>query len=130
MKPQKTIVVGHSGGAAQLGAVIGQNRGIANSAILVSCPCDITAWRQARGRSALTNSQSPIRYVNKIGRGTRVIAMVGKSDDNTFPALSERYVAAAQKAGVPAAYAPVSGNHGFNSLSRSVAQAVKSEINQ
>ncbi|MDW3118416.1 MAG: alpha/beta hydrolase [Roseovarius pacificus] len=65
----KVIGIGHSGGAAQVGAIAGMYPGLIDSAILVSCPCNITEWRAKRGKSAWRNSLSPHTYI-KHARGT------------------------------------------------------------
>ena len=92
------IVVGHSGGAAQLGTVIGRHPGVVDTAILMACPCHLTKWRQ--GRRPMTASQSPHRYVSKISKRTKVIALTGAKDDNTTPALAQDFIARAKKAGL------------------------------
>lgn len=124
----KVIGIGHSGGAAQVGAIAGMYPGLIDSAILVSCPCNITEWRAKRGKSAWRNSLSPHTYI-KHARGTRILAVVGTKDTNTFPKLSQDFVAAAKARGLPAAYVPVNGaSHGFNGLQRTVEQLAKQEI--
>ena len=126
----RVVALGHSGGAAQLGAVIGRFPGLIDSAILVSCPCDIKRWRQMRGRSAWTKSQSPSRFVNKVPSSTRVIAITGSSDGNTRPVLASAYVERLQKNGVPSAFIEVSGaDHGYGgALRRSAEQYASQEI--
>jgi pimeloyl-ACP methyl ester carboxylesterase len=123
---RRTIVVGHSGGAAQTAAIIGRHPGLIDAAILVGCPCDIGRWRSARGRGAWPNSENPMRYVSGVRRSTQVVTLVGSNDDNTFPALSEDYVAALTARGVPATHIEVrGGRHGFNSMSRHVRSVVE-----
>jgi len=127
----RVIGVGHSGGAAQLGAIAGMYPGLLDSVILVSCPCDIAAWRRARGKSAWRNSLSPHSYISRVARGTLIIAVVGTSDRNTFPKLSEDYVSAARARGLPAAYVPVSGaGHSFRGLQRTIENIVRSEFSK
>jgi pimeloyl-ACP methyl ester carboxylesterase len=62
-QPRRTIVVGHSGGAAIAGVLIGKTPGLVQGAILVSCPCDIARWRRERKRDPWTRSESPSSYV-------------------------------------------------------------------
>jgi pimeloyl-ACP methyl ester carboxylesterase len=69
-RPRRVVVMGHSGGAAQLGSIIGRYPGLVDSALLVSCPCDVRRWHPN-----WTQSQSPIQYVRGIGRGTRIRAI-------------------------------------------------------
>jgi fermentation-respiration switch protein FrsA (DUF1100 family) len=125
----KVIGVGHSGGAAQLGAIAGLYPGLLDSVILVSCPCNIPAWRAKRGKSAWKNSLSPSDYVGSIARSTRIFAVVGDKDTNTYPEFSEAFVTAAKARGLPAAYVPVKGaSHGFDGLQRTVEQLTLQEI--
>ena len=127
----RVIAVGHSGGAAQVGGVLGLAPGLVDSAILVSCPCNISKWRNMRGRSAWdkSNGQSPHRQITKIAGETRVTLVVGTSDDNTFPALSEEYVSKAKSSGVNATLVPVPGaGHSFNALEGTVLKVVNSEV--
>lgn len=127
---RRVIVVGHSGGAAQVGAIIGRFPQLVDSAVLVSCPCDIGRWRSMRGRSAWQNSESPSQFASRVSRSTRVIAVVGANDSNTAPALSQDYVAALQARGVPAGMMLVRGaSHDFNGSLRSAAlSAVEAEV--
>ena len=126
----RVVAVGHSGGAAQIGAILGRFPGLIDSAVLVSCPCDITRWRKMRGRSAWTKSQSPSRYVKKIKGQSRVIAITGKNDDNTSVVLAQSFVDAATKSGTQAKLIEVSGaGHNFGgALSRAALNAANSEI--
>ena len=114
----KVVVAGHSGGAAQLGTVIGTHPGLVDTAVLLACPCNIDKWRARVGARPWRRSQSPHRAIEGIGADTRVIAVVGSEDANTFPALSEEYVAAASAAGIDAQYmlAPGGDHHGNGAL--------------
>lgn len=119
----RVIAIGHSGGAAQLGAIIGSNPGLIDTAILVSCPCDISRWRQMRGRGAWTNSQSPSEFARRVPNSTRVIAVSGANDDNAFPVLAQTYIAQLQGRGVQATYVEVPGaGHNYSRLSSTVQQ--------
>ena len=91
-RPKKTIVIGHSGGAATTAVLLGLKPGLTDGAVLVACPCDIAAWRA--GRSAWSRSENPIQWVEKVSPATRVIAITGGRDDNTLPVLAKAYVAA------------------------------------
>lgn len=125
----KVIAIGHSGGAAQLGAIAGMYPGLLDSVILVSCPCNIPAWRAKRGKSAWKNSISPHDHVQSIARGTRILAVVGDKDTNTLPEFSEAFVDAAKARGLPAAYVLVKGaSHGFDRLQGTVGQLALQEI--
>lgn len=127
----KVIGIGHSGGAAQLGTIAGIYPGLLDSVILVSCPCNIPEWRAKRGKSAWKNSLSPHDHVATISRGTRIFTVVGDKDTNTYPALSEAFVATAKTRGLTAAHVPVKGaSHGFDRLQRTVEQLALQEISK
>jgi pimeloyl-ACP methyl ester carboxylesterase len=122
---RQVIAVGHSGGAAQLGAVIGRHPGIIDDVVLVSCPCNLLRWRTGRGD--WTASESPHRFLSSVPPTTRIHAITGRNDSNTTPALAQDYVAAARSRGLSANFRMVDGaGHGFNSLAATVEQVVVS----
>jgi pimeloyl-ACP methyl ester carboxylesterase len=131
-QPRRTIVVGHSGGAAIAGVLIGKNPGLIQGAILVSCPCDIASWRRERNRAPWTRSESPSSYVHKVPASTTVVAITGASDDNTGPALAQDFVAQLAKRAVPARFEAAKGaGHPFTAdLQSSVTVAVKKMLGQ
>jgi len=91
-KPSKTILIGHSGGAATSGVMIGRTPGIAEGAILLACPCNISRWRFMQGRSGSYNSLSPSDFIKNIPKTTKVFAITGASDTNTQDVLARDYV--------------------------------------
>lgn len=114
---RKTVVVAHSGGAAQTGVVIGRYPGLVDVAVLVSCPCNLDEWR--RGETPLMRSQSPHDYITSVPRGTRVILITGTGDDITPPRLAEAY---ARDLGDRARFRSVEGaDHPFPGLFDAVA---------
>jgi len=124
-RAQRVIYVGHSGGAAIGGVLIGRRPGLIDAALLVSCPCDIAAWLKARGRPPWKRSLSPADHVHRVPATTRVVVMTGSEDINTFPALAQDYAAALTARGIPAHFEPVEGaGHGFRGLERAVAAAL------
>lgn len=124
----RVIAVGHSGGAAQIAAIIGTNPGLIDVAVLVSCPCDIAKWRLGRG--AWKNSQSPIAFANKVPATTSVILINGSRDTNTPPTLEEGYAAQLAGRGVPTQAIIVPGaRHDFNgSLAAQTGRVVRSVL--
>lgn len=120
----KTIVMGHSGGAAQLGAIIGQREGLIDGAILLACPCNINRWRQSR--RPMNRSQSPSDFAASTNPSTQVIAITGAKDDNTWPFLAKNYVASLQSVGVNAKFVevPDAGHSRLSELGDSVIQAI------
>ena len=91
-KPTKTILIGHSGGAATSGVMIGRTPGIAEGAILLACPCNISQWRFMQGRSGSYNSLSPSDFIKNVPKTTKVFAITGASDTNTQDVLARDYV--------------------------------------
>lgn len=121
----RTVVLGHSGGAAQLGAAIGRFPDLADAALLVSCPCDVPRWRAMHGRSAWTRSQSPDDFVESVPASMTVIAVTGDRDDNTAPVLARDYVSDLRARGMEASFVEAPGQgHGFNGLWPSVRPAL------
>ena len=125
----KVVGVGHSGGAAQLGVLMGKEPGLMDAVVLVSCPCDVPAWRKARGRSAWRRSESPQDFVNGVAPGARIVAVTGSRDKNTAPAWGIAYVKAAAAAGASAEFEKIDGaKHGFNRMADRIAEIVAGEL--
>ena len=121
------IVMGHSGGAAQLGAIIGRFPGLVDTAVLMACPCHLQKWRQ--GRKQMRRGQSPHKYVSKIAKDTRVVAITGAADDNTTPALAQDFIARARKAGLNSDLVLVKGaGHNSGALYNAMYRVVKAEV--
>jgi pimeloyl-ACP methyl ester carboxylesterase len=128
-RPRRVIYVGHSGGAAIGGVLIGKSRGLIDAAVLVSCPCDIPRWLRERRQPAWRNSESPSHYAARVPRGTRVVVIAGESDMNTFPAQASGYVGALQRRGIDARFVQVEGaGHGLSGLGAAATQAVEEFI--
>jgi predicted esterase len=102
----RVVLVGHSGGAATAAVILGRHPGVADAAVLVSCPCNIGEWRQTR-RGPWTRSESPHDWANKVPEAARVVALTGTDDSNTRPALAEQYVDILRKRGVDARFVAV-----------------------
>lgn len=98
---RRLVLVGHSGGAAMAGVMLGRYPGLADAAVLVACPCDVSAWRAMRGRGGLPwSSESAIRYVDRIPAATQLAIVVGSADDVTPSALSVAYAEALRARGI------------------------------
>jgi pimeloyl-ACP methyl ester carboxylesterase len=108
-QPRKVVLVGHSGGATVASVILGRQPRLADGAVLVSSPCDLVAWHAAHNSHKPFRSESPDRYVDRIPLGARVAVLVGSADTNTFPFLSERYVAALKARGVPVTLTEIPG---------------------
>ncbi|MEL7117337.1 MAG: alpha/beta hydrolase, partial [Pseudomonadota bacterium] len=126
----RLIVVGHSGGAAHLGTIIGAYPGIVDVAILAACPCNVPRWRvHRRGQNNWRQSQSPHRFAAKIPRSTVVYAVTTKNDKNTLPRFASEYVGIAQKAGANAQLIiPPSGGHGWRDYQRHVDALIRQNL--
>lgn len=98
-KASRTIVVGHSGGAATAAVAAGRLPGVMDAMVLISCPCDITRWRLERNASSWTASLSPSDYIKQVPLETRILAVNGSNDENTRPGLAKTYVSDIRKRG-------------------------------
>lgn len=112
-QPARTVIVGHSGGAATAAILLGMRPGLVDGALLLSCPCDLRAWRARR--AWWPRSEDPMSWATKTQPGTTVLALTGGADDNTAPALARRYVDALAARGVDARFAELP-NAGHNSI--------------
>jgi pimeloyl-ACP methyl ester carboxylesterase len=104
--PGRVVVVGHSGGAAITGNILGRHPGLIDAALLVSCPCDVERWRahmyQAThfaGFLGRVATLSPIDLVDSISPRSIIHMVVGEQDSVAPPALSEAYRARAASRG-------------------------------
>lgn len=120
----RTVLVGHSGGSAIFGSILGRHPSVGDAALLLSCPCDVDRWRADRNRSAWPSSLSPSDYAADVATSTQVVAMTGGGDTRTGPYLARDYVSALQARGVDAEFIEIPGaTHGFSSLWGSRVQA-------
>ncbi len=104
--PIRTIITGHSGGAAISADMLARWPALANAALLVSCPCDVTAWRKHMLNLkknpiwlAPVHSLSPMDLAGKVPRSVRVRMLVGGDDPVAPPELSQRYAEALRRQG-------------------------------
>jgi pimeloyl-ACP methyl ester carboxylesterase len=112
-RPRRLVLIGHSGGAAMAGVILGRHPGLADAAVIVGCPCDVATWRAGRGRNeAAWTSESPDRYVERIPADARISVVVGTDDTVTPPALSRSYADDLTKRGLSVELAILDGlNH-------------------
>jgi pimeloyl-ACP methyl ester carboxylesterase len=114
--PAATVMAGHSGGAAITGILLGRHPSDVNAALLVSCPCDVPAWRRHMIRETFkqvgplslvftlpTTSLSPVDLASQVPTSTRVRMVVGSQDATAPPRFTEEYADALRKRGVEAA---------------------------
>lgn len=96
--PRKTVIAGHSGGAALAGDIIGTYPALSDAAVLVSCPCNVPKFREHMKElqnnpiwSAEVKSISPVDVAEKINEIEEVVLIIGEQDDVTPIALSREY---------------------------------------
>ncbi len=127
---RKLIAFGHSGGGNQIGVVVGRNPGLIDTAIMMSTQLDVGRWRSYRGQS-WGKSESLVKFLPKVPRGTRLIAATGDGDSNTVPSLARSYVKKAQSLGLNATFIEIpNANHGFKTLHQPALVLVTQEIRQ
>jgi predicted esterase len=97
---RRLVLIGHSGGAAMAGAILGRHPGLADAGLLVACPCDVPAWRAMRGRRDRWDSESAVDYVDRLPAQTRIGIVVGAWDDVTPLVLSQAYAKALAARGI------------------------------
>lgn len=97
--PGRVFLVGHSGGAAIVADMIARHPGIAAGVMLVSCPCDVPAWRHHMDSTQHAPiwrvpvlSLSPLTLAAQVDTHTVVRVVVGSADNVTPLAFSRPYV--------------------------------------
>jgi pimeloyl-ACP methyl ester carboxylesterase len=121
--PGQVIIIGHSGGAATAAVLLGMKPALADGVVLVSCPCDLVAWRT--GKRTWRRSEDPMRWVAKARPPVKVIALTGSQDQNTSPELAQTFVAALRAAGIVASFEIVAGaTHNSALVSPDVSRAI------
>ncbi|MGH6662441.1 MAG: alpha/beta hydrolase family protein, partial [Rhodospirillales bacterium] len=114
-KAREAVMIGHSGGSAITGVLIGRHPGVVDRALLISCPCDLARYRDMRRIPQIGKSLSPLKFVDGVPASTKVIAMTGEVDDNTHPELARDYVARLKERGVKAKFVVMPGiGHNYN----------------
>ncbi|CAA6604639.1 conserved exported hypothetical protein [Rhodospirillaceae bacterium LM-1] len=114
-KPKRLVLIGHSGGSAVSGVILGRHPGLADAALLIGCVCDLRQWRAGR-TGGLWTSESPSDYVERIPPKTLISILVGASDNVTLPSLSEGYAAQLSKHGLSADFNIAQGRDHTNIL--------------
>lgn len=105
-KPKRVILVGHSGGAAIAAVLLGMKPTLAESAVLVGCPCDMVAWRIGRRGDPWT-SEDPMLWIPEVPAAIEVIALTGAKDTTTSPRLADEYIKALHAHGNKATFLPI-----------------------
>jgi len=96
--PRRVILVGYSGGAAIVGNLLGQQATAIDGALLVSCPCDVAAWRKhmqaVKGGTiwdSPVRSLSPLALVDRVPASAKIWLLVGSDDQVTPQRLTLAY---------------------------------------
>ncbi|AOT08119.1 alpha/beta hydrolase family protein [Pseudoalteromonas luteoviolacea] len=117
-RAHKVIVAGHSGGGAITAKIAAQFPALMDHAFIVSCPCDINAWRKylfdRRGWNQFKGDidvSSPIDLVKNIQSSTKITLMVGDADQITPPSLTKEYKKALDKYNEKSELKIISGGH-------------------
>jgi predicted esterase len=130
---RKLIVVGHSGGANIGGVIIGRHPGLLDGAVLSACAANLQEWADRYGTARWTpaRSLSPHTYAKYVPKTTKVIAITGDKDTNSWPSLARDYVRLLQKHGVQASFIDAKGcTHGSVLSSADFNNAVWTLINE
>lgn len=111
--PAATIIMGHSGGATISADLIGRQPGKVDAALLVSCPCDVPAWRHHMAKERFSHigplsflfllpvkSLSPLDLAADVPMATRVRMVVGSEDATAPPKFTQEYADALRKRGI------------------------------
>ena len=118
-KATRVVMVGHSGGAANAGVILGRAAPLIDAAILISCPCNIPVWREMRGRSPWPNAASPHDYLPRAPKTVALFLLTGENDRNTRPVIARDYAARAKAMGLNASFVEVpDAGHGFRRIAR------------
>lgn len=98
-KPNQTIIVGHSGGAAISADIISSTSNLIDKSVLVSCPCDVEKWRSYmsskqpfyRPWKDSVKSISPIKMVDSLNSKVTMTLIHGTKDDVVPFDISNNY---------------------------------------
>lgn len=103
------VLVGHSGGAAISANVAAASPGLIDSLVLVSCPCDVPAFRARMARRQFSpfwlwpsDSESPLDTISTLTTKTRIFAITGEHDPITLVDYARAYTDAAVRRGLNA----------------------------
>jgi len=103
--PSHTVLMGHSGGSAITADLLGRVPSAVEGALVVSCPCDLGAWRkfmmQKQGNNPIWTAPirglSPLDLAGQVSPAVQVSVLVGADDDVAPPAMSRQYAEALKK---------------------------------
>jgi predicted esterase len=116
-KAGKVIISGHSGGAAITANIISRHPALAQGAVLVSCPCNVPAFRMHMKEftkvpdvwDVPVKSLSPHEGVAKVSKQIKVMVISGDKDEVALPRFSQEYYGLLQKQQVPVEFINIAG---------------------
>lgn len=113
---RSATLVGHSGGAALAADLVEDGPAIASRLLLVSCPCDLRAWRRHMFFRQFNpawllpvRSLSPVEGARRLPPDLRVRIVVGDGDLVAPPRLSAAFAMAARAAGLHPVFVALPG---------------------
>ena len=99
----RVVLIGHSGGAVLAADIAALHVGLIEKVVLVSCPCDIAAFRNHMARQQWNplwllpvRAVSPMRTLPHMGVNTAIAAISGDKDSIAPEEYARDYVKAAQ----------------------------------
>jgi pimeloyl-ACP methyl ester carboxylesterase len=103
------VLAGHSGGSTLTADIAALHPGLIQQAILVSCPCDVPAFRHHMARLQWSpvwllpvHSLSPLTTLDQMQPGVTITAISGDRDPIALPQYAQAYIAKAKSRGFPA----------------------------
>ena len=112
----RTVLVGHSGGAAVTADLAATYPGLIDGMVLVSCPCTLPEWRKHMKKVSPTplwdapvTSLDPVKLVGGIAPGLRAAVLVGSEDKTTPARFSRTYAEALSLRGIATDFRIVPG---------------------
>ena len=123
--PEHVVVVGHSGGARQLGVLIGRVPNLMDGAVLVG-------GEYRRGPSRL-HSEIPLEAIDEatLDTSVKVVAVSGTEDETNVPEESVNYVRILKDLGLDAELKLIKGEgHNYGPLHNVVVSAIGELLNK
>lgn len=107
-QPRRIVVVGHSGGSVLAADVASQYPDLIQAALLVSCPCDVDAFRRhmATYQGNLmwrlpVKRLSPVELVSRLRPSTPITLVTGSADSLALPIYSYGYATQLRRRDLP-----------------------------
>jgi pimeloyl-ACP methyl ester carboxylesterase len=115
-RARDVTIVGHSGGAALAADLLEVDPKLASKLLLVSCPCDLSAWRAHMARQQFNpvwllpvRSVSPMQGIRRLSSALTLKMVVGEHDTVAPPALTQTFADGARGVGVRTSVTTLAG---------------------